>query len=138
MVKKSSHKETIIARFFILPRRFFPTTLSLLLVTDRRMIFLSKGRGYLKKGASEPVMTQSVFNSEELDKIVEINESNYYFELGEVAEVELNTSPFREETFGYYLKITTKKKKTKWDLRFDDLEKFRETMKKLKLNYVEK
>ncbi len=138
MIKKSSDKEEIIARFFILPRRLYPTTLSLLLITDRRMIFLSKGRGYLKKRASEPIMTQSVFNREELDKIVEMHENNYCFELGEISGVEVNTSPFKEETFGYYLKIATKKKKTKWDLRFEDLEKFRETVKKLGVNYVEK
>lgn len=138
MVVKNSNKERIIARFFILPRRFYPTSLWLLVVTDRRMIFLTKGRDFIKKRASDSIMTQNAFNSDELDEIIEMNESNYHFDLGEVSEVEVNTSPFKEETFGYYLKIATKKKKTKWDLRFEDLENFRKIMKKVKVNYVEK
>ncbi|MFB0563624.1 MAG: hypothetical protein ACETWM_20680 [Candidatus Lokiarchaeia archaeon] len=138
MVIKNSNKEKIIARFFILPRKFYPTSLCLLLVTDRRMVFLSGARGLLKKRASEPVMTKSLFNSEELDGLIESRGNSFHFDLGEVSEVEVNTSPFKEETFGYYLKIATKKKKTKWDLRFEDLEDFRKIMKKLKVNYVEK
>jgi len=107
-------------------------------VTDRRLIFLSKAREYIKKRASEPVMTRRVLESEELDKLVETRSGSYHVNLEDVSEVEVNTSPFKEETFGYYMKIAAKKKKTKWDLRFEDLEGFRKTMKKLGINYVER
>lgn len=131
-------KEKIISRFFILPRKFYPTSLVLLLVTDSRMIFLSGARGFIKKRYTDPVMTKSVFNGEELDEIIKTRKSSFHIDYDELSKIELNTSPFKEETFGYLLKIATKKKETKWDLRFEDLEGFRKTMQKLEIKYIEK
>jgi hypothetical protein len=138
MVIENQNKEKIISRFFILPRKFYPTNLILLLVTDRRMIFLSKARGFIKKQSSDPIMAKSVFNSEELDEIIKTREKSFHIDYEELSEIEVNTSPFKEEAFGYLLKIATKKKETKWDLRFEDLEAFRKTMQKLEVKYVEK
>jgi hypothetical protein len=133
-----ANKEKILSRFFILPRKFYPTSLVLLLLTDRRMIFLSGARGFIKKRYTDSVMTKSVFSGEELDKIIKTRESSFHIDYEELSKIELNTSPFKEETFGYLLKIATKKKETKWDLRFEDLQGFRKTMQKLKVKYVEK
>ncbi|WXG42067.1 MAG: hypothetical protein WED07_15110 [Candidatus Freyarchaeum deiterrae] len=135
-VEKSIEK--IVSRFFILPRKFYPTNLYLLLITDRRMILLSKARAFIKKQSSHPLMTKNVFNSEELNEIIKTREKSYQIGYEELLEIEVNTSPFKEETFGYFLKIATKKKETKWDLRLEDLENFRKTMQKLKVKYVEK
>lgn len=132
------NREKIVSRFFILPRKFYPTNLYLLLITDKRMILLSSARAFIKKQSSHPIMTKNVFNSEELDEIIKTREGSHQIDYEELSEIEVNTSPFKEETFGYFLKIATKKKKTKWDLRFEDLENFRKTMQKLKVKYIEK
>jgi hypothetical protein len=132
------NRERIVSRFFILPRKFYPTSLYLLLITDKRLILLSGARAFIKKQSSHPIMTKSVFNSEELDEVIKAREGSYPIDYKELSEIEVNTSPFKEETFGYFLKIATKKKETKWDLRLEDLENFRKTMQKLKVKYVEK
>nr|MDO8080911.1 hypothetical protein [Candidatus Freyarchaeota archaeon] len=132
------NREKIVSRFFILPRKLYPTNLYLLIITDRRIILLSEARAFIKKQSSHLIMTKNIFNSEELDEIIKTREKSYQVDYEELSEIEVNTSPFKEETFGYFLKIATKKKKTKWDLRFEDLEDFRKTMQKLKVKYVEK
>lgn len=131
-------EEKLISRFFILPRKFYPTSLVLLLFTDRRMIFLSGARALIKKRNSEPIMTKSVFDGEFLNEIIKTREKSFQIRYEELSEIEVNTSPFKEEMFGYLLKIKTKKKENKWDLRFEDLENFRKTMQKLKIKYTEK